>query len=493
MRRSILTLHFILSFFNGPVSGHAGEKQSYYCDDIRTPFFITVPGTGILHAARARSEADDFIMPKPPKWTRVFIVGESVAKILGSGVPVEAAGDRLEIINCGMGGYESYRIHGVLEEVLRYQPDLIVLLSGNNETLREPCPGFSAEMRRRWRRLLERFYSIRPSDMPAQTKASLKIHEQRIRAMAAAARRKKTPLVICALPANLLMPPNGELPLKNSVFAQGFAAFEKKDYSSALKYFLLFAEESPSDQFAQYYSGLSLRAAGRNEDALKYLRTALDLSGGAGPARNEMLRRVATEEGACFADLERVFKAASPYGIPGFDQFTDGMHWRSFHESMVWDAIFSAAGSCGINAAQAYRGTAPMQSKNAEWDAPEKRISYAVSWLDDSIINERVVAELSYLLKKNPAVLKKAVSSAQGLAELVKNDFRSAGLSGHAETRYPAFLTHAAEAYRRSGRVGQALKLMEKAMKSKTTAIPAAKLRPGIRNIRNSEKFSDAF
>ena len=44
---------------------------------------------------------------------------------------------RWEVVNCGGVSYASYRLTHVLKEVLRYQPDLILLCTGHNEFLED--------------------------------------------------------------------------------------------------------------------------------------------------------------------------------------------------------------------------------------------------------------------------------------------------------------------------------------------------------------------
>jgi hypothetical protein len=170
----------------------------------------------------------------------VFVVGESVAALLGSGNDLSgkmtrgqklikklfgtAAVPKTEIINCGMGGYESYRINGVLEEALKYDPDLLVVLSGNNDTLEESCPGFECELRRRKFRLYEKYFSISNTGREARKKAALKMHEAMLLKMAASAKKARVPIVFCTLPAAVKdMPPRQPAPLESKEFwATGF-------------------------------------------------------------------------------------------------------------------------------------------------------------------------------------------------------------------------------------------------------------------------------
>lgn len=456
-----LVLAFMLS---GSPEPERGEFRSYFCDDIKKPFFSRRGDW--LEPARAPSQAKKFSAEKPPGVSRVFVLGESVAALLGRGELQERAGRGLELINCGMGAYDSYRVGLVLREALDHKPDMLVLLSGNNENPPEFCPGPAAELRRRERALLGRLSSLSKSGGDPGTQASLRIHERRVRAMAAAARRRKVPLVICSLPANELMPPYGSLPLDSAALYRGQEALRSGDHGRALAEFSAWAAAGAPAHFAEYLKGLAKRAAGRGAGAARHLSQAVSLS----PAqertsreRNAMLRRVAAEEGACFADLDALFRAGAPSGIPGFELFSDGIHWRPAGNNKVWDAVFSAAAACGIKAAGAYRGSAPGRQDTAADSLPQARLSYAVSWLPAEGLHERTVFQLGKLAEESPALLERAAVSPAGLrAEFITN-FWSAGTAGSLESRYPAFLLHLSEAYRRAGRVRQALAAADKA------------------------------
>jgi hypothetical protein len=278
--------------------------------------------------------------------------------------------------------------------------------------------------------------------------------------MAAAARRAGVPLVICALPSNLMMPPSGQLPLEKPGFAAALTAFEKKDYAGALAGFI---RTAPSEAFSAYYAGRALYAMGRNAEAARYLAQAEDLSPSqerAGPARNAMLRRAASEHGACAAGLDGAFfKAAG--GVTGFGQFDDGVHWRPAYNALAWNTIFSAAAGCGIPAAAAYRPAAQAGQPGFE---PAKMISYAASWLDTEGMNARSVAELEYVLARAPAALAAAAASPAGLGSAFERNAWSAGTAARLDEVYPYFAAAAGEAYRRAGLNARALELAQRAL-----------------------------
>lgn len=139
----IVLFCFPAALFAGAPEGLGGERSSYLCEDVKKPLFRKEKDpSGAVRMApnRAGLQAASFLLPKPRGRRRVFVVGESVAGILGAAADVQgkylpgpAAAADLEIINCGMGAYDSSRLLPVLKEILAYEPDLVILLSGNNE------------------------------------------------------------------------------------------------------------------------------------------------------------------------------------------------------------------------------------------------------------------------------------------------------------------------------------------------------------------------
>lgn len=109
----------------------SGEK--YEISDARKPLFCS----------------DEFLQEKPPRQFRVFCVGGSTVQ----GRPfatetsfstwlelmLKAADDSKDwdVVNCGGVSYASYRLAPIVEEIVNYQPDLIVLYTGHNEFLED--------------------------------------------------------------------------------------------------------------------------------------------------------------------------------------------------------------------------------------------------------------------------------------------------------------------------------------------------------------------
>ncbi len=103
----------------------------------------------IAPSRRAYFCADSFAAQKAPNEFRIFCLGGSTVQGSPFGIEtsfttflelsLEAAEPekKWEVVNCGGVSYASYRLVPILEEVLRYQPDLIIVYTGQNEFLED--------------------------------------------------------------------------------------------------------------------------------------------------------------------------------------------------------------------------------------------------------------------------------------------------------------------------------------------------------------------
>ncbi len=92
---------------------------------------------------------DSFLATRPPDGYRIFCLGGSTVQgrpfAIETAFPtwlklsLEAAAPQrpFEVVNCGGISYASYRLTAILDEVLEYEPDLIVIYCGHNEFLED--------------------------------------------------------------------------------------------------------------------------------------------------------------------------------------------------------------------------------------------------------------------------------------------------------------------------------------------------------------------
>ena len=124
-----------------PFLGFTGQRPLFEPDPVAPDTLITARGK------RRWFNAERFPREKGPTTTRIFCLGGStvyghpydaaVAFPRGLGVILDHAepSRRHEVLNCGGISYASYRLTHIAEEVARYDPDAIVVLTGHNEFL----------------------------------------------------------------------------------------------------------------------------------------------------------------------------------------------------------------------------------------------------------------------------------------------------------------------------------------------------------------------
>jgi tetratricopeptide (TPR) repeat protein len=455
-------------------------QEAVLCQDVEKPFFSVACADGACLAApnRRESQAPIFRMDKPAGVKRVFVLGESAATLLQNGPDNGAAPKGLQIVNCGVGGYESWRIQGVLKEVLAYKPDLIVILSGNNEGGNYRCPGLRFELQRRARRLLERFYSLRLSKEDAAIRATLKIQESRLDAMAAAAQKSKVPLLLCALPANLAgLGPSGAPPSDDPQFLAGLAALGKKDLPRAEAAFGAMLLRDPRGLYAHFFLARALQAAGRTAEARdEYLKVvSLDpRQDRTSRERNSMIRRVAARRGAGVCDLEGLFYSVSPGGIPGLEQFADGVHWRPAYNRLVWKQVAADGRALGLAWLPEITAAVPPAALGDE--EVRRTFSYALSYLDNAtsalltreqaeagFMSERALDMLDFLRRARPGLMERAAASQKEFDALFMGNFWSRGTASRLGQLRPLLAAHLAELALRRGDPAAALALADKA------------------------------
>jgi tetratricopeptide (TPR) repeat protein len=448
--------------------------SDYFCKDIKRPFFRAETGrdgTSRVVPGRPRAVPFEFLSSKPAGTARIFIIGESAASLLGRGedrllefLGAAVPGKTPELINCGMPTYESRRIAGVFEEALSYQPDLLILLSGNNETGREFCPDFRSDLDRRARKIKTRLAELSLSQEEAPAAVSLAMHEGRLRDLASLAKKKGVPVMFCTLPANLRdFSPSGYLP-------EGLAddiRLAVKDPAAALVRFA--RRGGQREPFSLFYSGRALEALGRPRDARKKYAEAVKRD----PAmdrcsdeRNAMIRRVAKEEGSCLADLEETFSAAAKNGITGGTELADGVHWFKKYSPFVNAALARAAAGClGANPGKIPEPGGLLPAGPAREDFP-LLLSYAGAYALDQATNperpnavpERLVTALERLYRLDRARLERLLADEDALGTEVLASPWNTSLKKDLATWRPTLLRGTAEMLRRAGKEKEAAK-----------------------------------
>lgn len=480
-----------------PPAADEGLKPSdpqfrYRFIDIHKPFFEKTRGAGgaLVHVPkRPGSSAPSFPATKAPRTKRVFIVGGSVAQRLDSDpypfrklAAPYLPGWKLEVVDCGMASYDSYRTALVFKEILGLEPDLIIVLTGNNESygdvrVNRIAFGINAWLRKLgpYRRLQDRRRASRPAESrtgPAR-RAAL---EKNLKGMLRAAERGRVPVVLCALPNNLSgAPPRawpGRPDWKNPAFVSAWIALMKPDPKAAASAFSALAEKRPADPYVLFLLGRALELAGSRAEAAEAYRRSLDFQDGrCGPAINAIIRRVCRESPACaLADIEAAFRRLAPGGIAGGAIFNDGVHWRLEHNSAAAHAILDALRSRDAS------GAKPSFAAPEDWSvaAPARLAPLEHGIPPPFLYGVEAVADFAG--RQDPAVefFRAALRRDPDAAGLVEKDRLRKRLAAspwpgrtleRLDREWPRILEHMGEALRLSGRAEDAIRLLDEALR----------------------------
>jgi tetratricopeptide (TPR) repeat protein len=312
---------------------------------------------------RFLNNACEFPVVKPPDKVRIFILGGSVVacwqaihfeKTLEDLIPNK----NFEVINCGMGGYDSYRVCLVGKEILSYQPDLIIVLSGNNEgnynnvKINLWAYYVNKLFRKVWtyRRLqdwLVKWCEDRNLIYHRNKEKMLIDYEKHLRQLVRRAKAKDVPIILCTVPFKLGdCPPGGSFP-NDKVFLRGYHLLNRGRYREAIKQFNTFLEDKLDNKFALYFLGCAYEELKDYAKAKENYVSSLELDYGnsrASLSSNKIVRHICMEEGLQLADLEKAFTDVALYGLTGREQFYDSCHWWENYYALVAHVIIRGMG-----------------------------------------------------------------------------------------------------------------------------------------------------
>ena len=357
------------------------------------PLFELDEKEGVYRTALSRQlhfAAQQFAARKTPGTFRVFALGGSTLR----GHPYDTETSFLkwlelelngrnpsrhfETINCGGVSYASYRLARILDEVLQYQPDLIILAAGHNEFLEDRTYGAIKGRSRLAAWTLERLYALRmvrlasrrraprgagadeglgrldPEVNPRLDSASgfasyrrddawrqcvVEQYDRSVRDMVRTCRAAHVPLVLVNLGENLRdcppfksqHPPGVAVPLLQQWqgwFERGTER-EEVDPPAALEAY------KKAQSIDGEYALLAYRMArcwdrlGETARARRYYTWAKELD--VCPLRmldemHERLKRIAAETDTPLADAQELLLQQSPGGIPGDNCYLDHVH-----------------------------------------------------------------------------------------------------------------------------------------------------------------------
>ena len=346
-------------------------------------------------------------IPKPEEVTRVFVLGGSGAfglyvspqdafpHLLEERLEDIYPGGTSEVINLGSPGWASDNVLALLERVLEWEPDLIVVYSGHNEMLCKP-DGREAPLRMAWKFrifLTEQSITYRwfehavtstwyaeevelngeivraraagtipvydSKNVPARHRCipeskvlseAAGVYGRNIRSMASKCREAGVSSLFVMPVANLFTPPQGIAAADISGKARELTGTLEKARSSFNRGkmeeafdLLLHAEDIASpDPGIQYKIGTVLMKMGRREESLERLRRARDLDPRTHRISSlfeEAFIESVNREGAASIDPRAVFYSEMHAGKGG-DLFIDHCHFNARCHQMIADALF---------------------------------------------------------------------------------------------------------------------------------------------------------
>ena len=310
-------------------------------------------GTIVYETQRKLAAGHSFPVHKIRGTKRIFVLGGSVAysfshqinrRYLEELLESSITGEKFEIIGCGMAAYDSYRVSLIHKEILNYEPDFIILLSGNNEYYSPVRVNLWVY---RFNRLLRNLWIYRDLQDNLLTwgrghsmfvgisrDKRLANYENNLRSMIHRAKKKKIPMVLCTLPANIRdCPPRSGFPIwEDKQFFLAWNALNKNEFKEARKRFEQFILTHPEEPFGYYFLAKSYDALRNYPQAQEYYFKSLDLDANPGDRcptyRNEFIRHLCSQKDIMLVDLENFFIRMAPHGLPGNELFIDNCHWR---------------------------------------------------------------------------------------------------------------------------------------------------------------------
>ncbi|MCZ7583512.1 MAG: hypothetical protein M5R36_09360 [Deltaproteobacteria bacterium] len=320
-----------------------------------TRFFVTVDPSMI---------ASMFPVEKPEGTYRVFVTGGSFAMgtpyvhqdrlLPGYGgisswllaeLETRFPGGKFEVVNFGVGAQNSSRVRGVVQQLVTAKPDLIVVLTGNNEGYLPATP-WNEELNR-WvlYRALKKTVvpktalKDRPYFTPQDpdTKAIEENFQNNIRAIAKTAREAGVALGLGTLPINYRYigpDPRGaaESP-GDDAFQRGLQAMELRRYEQAIEEF----SKSKDQPRAAARIGACFEKLGDPEQARRFYRVAVQLLplNRTRPSYNDFVRTFSAGEAVALFDLEKRAETLGDAGLPPPWFFYDYCHltWRGYADA----------------------------------------------------------------------------------------------------------------------------------------------------------------
>jgi lysophospholipase L1-like esterase len=389
------------------------------------PFFLPQQsGTALAYAPRFEGQPRPFPVAKAPNTRRIFVFGGSAVHGYGFTRPgawpdkleerlaLAWPGVRVEVINAGAIAWSSQQLLNLIKDVLaNYEPDAILIASGNNELLewfdaRKYLPekdlrrwvkrirrGVVLRRFRLYRLLTARFggkaghwgqtvfsddealpWAQRARMTEADREFAVARYRANIHRILQEAERSNVPVVLGTVPVNWMEMP-GEF-----AFAGAFGETERAriaglerrlqdgDLKEADRLMKALMREWPEASFAYRY-GRMARELGQVERARKWLQEAIRLDENphrALPAINRVIRDLAGSA-AGFVDIQLLLENGQPDGILDSNVVYDYCHLRPSAHAQVAELMAGVLTTQIWPGGQTTRSPVPLSSHFDAW------------------------------------------------------------------------------------------------------------------------------
>ena len=352
------------------------------------------------HRATRGSTFNDqsFAAEKSPRGIRIFCLGGSSSygypwgaeaaftSILGDALAAKHPGRVVEAINVSGVSYGMYRLNIVADELLTYEPDVLIVYSGHNEFI-EPAFFESEKHRGRAGRGLKyilansRVYSrmhqtltrknrkqkstrdpidfdVRREDwrtFSAEEKKAVAQEFQRLLGrLVNQAQSRDIKVVLVTVPCNLRewLPEQSVLSsglgaadrdIWSKSMGEGLKGLQQSDFTRARESFELATSLAPGHARSHFLLGLAHEGLGQWDQARRAYKRACDED--ASPIRrlssiNDAIREVASKSNALLVDAGHIFEEESVDGLVGFGLIEDYVHpSQSGHGLIAWHIL----------------------------------------------------------------------------------------------------------------------------------------------------------
>jgi lysophospholipase L1-like esterase len=334
---------------------------------------------------------------KPGNTFRVFCLGGSAAlgwphlpaqsypAFLAKKLQLLYPDKEFEIINVAASTYASYRVKTIFDEIIHYQPDLILLYTGNNEFLERilyqptlEAPWSYSALARTVHQGYQHFgpdkqiidlENYRPTfliDVALGNTSALKVSEEQfhqvvdhyrynLTEMINSAQQNSVPIMLLTVPVNVRdwsphasvhraeLDSAGQQQWQHR-FAPGFRAFHNQRYEAALLHFQSALDIDDTHAELQYLTGKSYEHLSKPALSRTHLLSSLEADAypfRALPQFNHLLRNLSQDYGVPLADIEQMLTSRAAMGVIGEDLLVDHVHPTVASNQLIADEVLS--------------------------------------------------------------------------------------------------------------------------------------------------------